>query len=182
MAALNQTAPLALVAAVAKNGVIGAGGGLAWRIADDLKWFKKVTMGKPAVMGRKTFQSIGKPLAGRDNIIVTRRPEFSADGVFAALDIDAALALAAECAKKRGAEEICVIGGGEIYAQTLARADRIYLTRVDAQVEGDVFFPKLDSRDWAERRESGCEKSERNQYACEFFILDRRVGKEEKAP
>lgn len=173
---------IALVAAVARNGVIGAGGGLVWRISDDLKRFKKVTMGKPIVMGRKTFRSIGKALPGRGNIVVTRTREFSAPGVFVAPDLDKALTLAAECAARSGAAEVCVIGGGEVYAQTIDRADRIYLTRVDAVVEGDVYFPKLDSRQWRERRESVCEKNERNQYACEFVILDRRGGEGGKAP
>lgn len=173
---------ISLVAAVAENGVIGVGGDLAWRISDDLKWFKKVTMGKPVVMGRKTFRSIGKALPGRDNIVVTRAADFSASGVIVARDIGEALKRAAECAKERGAEEICVIGGGEIYAQTLARAGRIYLTRVDAVVEGDVFFPKLDSAEWSETRESACAKSDRNQYACEFVILDRCGGEGRKTP
>lgn len=168
---------VALVAAVAKNGVIGAGGGLAWRISDDLKWFKKVTMAKPVVMGRKTFESIGKPLPGRDNIVVTRAAEFSAPGAIIACGIDDALKIAAACAAKRATDEICVIGGGEIYAQTVDRANRIYLTRVDAVVEGDAFFPAIDSRQWRERRESSCEKSERNEHACEFVILERRSGK-----
>lgn len=173
---------VSLVAAVARNGVIGVGGALAWRISDDLKWFKKVTMGKPVIMGRKTFESIGKPLPGRDNIVITRSREFSVQGVIVARDIDYALSRAEECAAQRETDEICIIGGGEIYAQTLARADRIYLTRVDAVVDGDVFFPRLDSREWTERRESACEKNDRNQHACEFFILDRRAGEGGEIP
>jgi dihydrofolate reductase len=165
---------VALVVAVARNGVIGADGGLAWRISDDLKWFKKVTMGKPVVMGRKTFQSIGRALPGRDNIIITRSADFSADGVVVARSIDAALALARKCAERSAADEISVIGGGEIYVQTLPLADRIYLTRVDVEVEGDVVFPEIDSRQWSEHPQGACEKNQRNQHDCEFFILDRR--------
>ena len=172
---------ISLVAAVAENGVIGAGGRLAWRISDDLKWFKKVTMGKPLVMGRKTFDSIGKPLPGRDNIVVTGNPDFAVDGVLRAGDIDGALALAEDCAAKRGAAEICVIGGGEIYAQILDHADRIYLTRVRAVVEGDAFFPTFDPAEWTEIRDSACEKSPKNQHSCEFFILDRRPAARRKA-
>lgn len=166
---------LALVVAAARNGVIGAGGGLAWRISDDLKWFKSVTMGKPVIMGRKTFDSIGKALGGRDNIVVTRAPEFSAEGVFIARSLRDAIALGRYCATMAGADEVCVVGGGEIYAQSIDRAERIYLTRVDAEIEGDAFFPRTDSRDWSETRVGEAEKGDKNEYACEFFILDRRA-------
>ena len=161
--------------AVARNGVIGADGGLAWRISDDLKQFKAVTIGKPIIMGRRTFESIGKPLPGRDNIVLTRSINFSAQGVFIARTIDGALRLARALAVERGADEISIIGGAEIYAQTLARTRRIYLTRVDADVEGDVRFPEIDSRHWEETRVGGCEKTDKNEYACEFFILDRKA-------
>ena len=165
---------LAIAVAVARNGVIGAGGGLAWKISDDLKWFKSVTVGKPVIMGRKTFVSIGKALPGRDNIVATRSPDFAAENVFLARSIDSAVRLGEALAKERGAEEVAVIGGGDIYAQTLPRTSRIYLTRVGADVAGDVLFPALDSADWRESGAGGCEKSEKNQYACEFVILDRR--------
>lgn len=168
-----MTPRVALVVAVARNGVIGAGGDLVWRISDDLKWFKKVTMGKPIVMGRKTYESIGKPLPGRANIVITRNPDYAPEGVSVVRTVEAALDLARE----EGADEICIIGGGEIYAQTLPLADRIYLTRVDAAPEGDVFFPNLDETTWRATRESVCEKSDRNEHACEFFILDRERGK-----
>ena len=164
----------ALIVAVDRNNAIGAEGDLAWRISDDLKWFKKVSMGKPVVMGRKTYDSIGRPLPGRDNIVITRSIGFAAPGVFVARAIPTALKLARHCAARAGAEELCIIGGAEIYAQTVGEADRVYLTRVDAAVEGDVFFPSLDSRDWDEESAGGCEKGPRNEYDCEFFILDRR--------
>ncbi len=166
---------IALVVAVAENGVIGSGGGLAWKISDDLKWFKKITLGKPIVMGRKTFDSIGKALPGRANIVVTRSRTFAAEGVTAVASLDAALAAAEAAAKGAGAEEICVIGGGEIYRQTLPRAGRIYLTRVEARVEGDTFFPPIDPAQWRDTAAGGCERSEKNQYSCRFFILDRAV-------
>lgn len=164
---------LTLVVAVAQNGVIGADGDLAWRISDDLKWFKEITLGKPIVMGRKTFQSIGKALPGRDNIVVTRDMRFDADDVYIARSIDAAIKLASECADRTGADEICVIGGGEIYAQTIAQADRIYLTRVAATVEGDTRFPAIDSGCWRETLAGAAEKGPKNDHDCEFFILDR---------
>lgn len=164
---------LSLAVAADRNGAIGAEGDLAWRISDDLKWFKANTLGKPVVMGRKTFQSIGRPLPGRDNIVITRMQDFSAPGAFVAHSIAEALRLAQTCAEKGGAEEVCVIGGAEIYAQTITEADRIYLTRVDAAVAGDVFFPEIDSRKWRETPSGGCEKNARNEFACEFVILDR---------
>lgn len=164
---------LSLAVAVARNGVIGVDGDLAWKISDDLKWFKSVTMGKPIIMGRKTFDSIGRPLPGRDNIVITRATGFSAEGVFISRSIDAALHLGRECAEAVGAEEFCVIGGAEIYAQTINLADRIYLTEVDAEVDGDAFFPTIDSSQWSRKLHSSCEKGPKNQYSCEFFILDR---------
>lgn len=173
---------ISLVVAAARNGVIGAGGNLAWRISDDLKWFKSVTMGKPMVMGRKTFESIGKALPGRDNIVVTRAPDFSAERVFIARSLDSAVALARYCAHVSGVDELCIIGGGDIYAQSIDRAGRIYLTRVDAEVEGDVFFPSIDSADWDEKKTGGAEKNTQNEYACEFFILDRRTRIRSKRP
>ena len=168
-------ARIAIVAAVAKNGVIGAGGDLPWKISDDLKWFKKTTLGKPVIMGRKTFDSIGKALSGRDNIVVTRRRDFDPGGVFIARNIPDALTLARQCASAGKADEVCIIGGAEIYALTLDLAERLYLTRVAADVDGDAYFPALDNADWRETRLGGCAQDDRNSHSCEFFILDRRA-------
>ncbi|WDI32066.1 dihydrofolate reductase [Hyphococcus flavus] len=165
---------ITLVAAASRNHVIGAGGDLIWRISDDFKWFKSMTMGKPMVMGRKTFDSIGRALPGRDNIVVTRSSDFAGEKTYIARSLDSAIKLARHCADVAGADELCVIGGGEIYAQALSRADRIYLTRVDVEIEGDTVFPEIDSRDWAETRAGSGEKNTHNEYACEFFILDRK--------
>lgn len=164
---------VALVVAVSKNGVIGVGGTLPWRISDDLKWFKEVTMGKPVVMGRKTYESIGKPLSGRANIVVTRAHNWRADGVIRAGSVEEAIRRAAFQAEQTGAEEICVIGGGEIYAQTIDIATRLYLTEVDVEIEGGVYFPPIRARDWRRSRVGGCDRSDKNQHSCEFFILDR---------
>lgn len=165
---------MALIVAIDRNNAIGADGDLAWRISDDMKRFKAVSMGKPVVMGRKTFDSIGRALPGRDNIVMTRSNDARAPGAYLTRDIPSALTLARHCALKAGADEFCVIGGAQIYAQTLDRAERIYLTRVEAAVRGDVFFPSLDSRNWDETPHGGCEKTARNEHACRFFILDRR--------
>lgn len=164
-----------MVVAVARNGVIGEDGGLAWKISDDLKWFKSVTMGKPVLMGRKTFASIGRALPGRDNIVVTRSPDFMAEGVFIARSVEGAAKLGKALAEDKGADEVCIMGGADIYAQMLARTARIYLTRVDAEVDGDVRFPPLDSADWTQTSVGGCAKSDKNEHACEFVILDRKA-------
>lgn len=138
---------LSLVVAVSRNGVIGRDGGLPWHISSDLKRFKAITMGKPVIMGRKTWDSLPrKPLPGRTNIIVTRQPDFSAEGAHVARDAEAAVVLAA----REGAAEICVIGGGDIYRQFLPRAGRIYLTEVQMDVSGDTHFPVLDKAEWRE--------------------------------
>lgn len=164
---------IALVVAVARNGVIGRSGALPWRIADDLKWFRRQTIGKPVIMGRKTFDSIGKPLKDRVNIVVSRSTR-SIAGVIVARSVDDALAIAAREAARLAAEEVCVIGGGEIYAQCLDRADRIYLTEVDAKVSGDACFPALDDTDWLRDLAGESGQSDRNEHPCRFFILDRR--------
>jgi dihydrofolate reductase len=163
---------VAIIVAVARNGVIGRDGGLAWRISDDLKWFRSVTTGKPVVMGRRTFDSIGKPLPNRVNIVVSRTMD-ARDGVVVAPSVEEALQLGAEAAAHLDADEVCVIGGGEIYAATLPLASRLYLTEVEAEVEGDTRFPATDLTGWSRRRVGGAEKSSHNEHSCGFFILDR---------
>jgi dihydrofolate reductase len=146
---------LVLVAAVAENGVIGRDGRLPWHLRSDLQHFRAVTLGHPAVMGRKTYDAIGKPLAGRTNIVVTRDPAFAAPGVVAAPGLDAALAIARGDALRRGAAEIMIIGGADLYHQTIDRAARLEITRVHARPEGDSVFPQIDPARWREtgRRE-----------------------------
>jgi dihydrofolate reductase len=163
---------VALIAAVAENNVIGDGQAMLWRLSSDLKRFRRLTMGRPIVMGRKTWQSIGKALAGRTNIVVTRNPGFSAEGALVAPSLDAALGLAA----RESPDEIMVIGGGEIYAQAMARADRLYVTHVAANPEGSVRFPVIDPGVWkagpAERLPAG----EKDDAATAFVIYDRVAG------
>jgi dihydrofolate reductase len=141
---------LALIAAVARNGIIGGGNQLLWRLSSDLKRFKALRMGKPLIVGRKTFDSIGMPLPGRRMIVVTRDSRWRHDGVETAASVEAALALVAD------APEIMIGGGGEIYAQTIRAADRLYLTEVDLAPEGDARFPTIDPAVWREvTRETG---------------------------
>jgi dihydrofolate reductase len=166
--------PLAIVAAVARNGVIGANNGLPWRLPTDMKRFKALTWGKPLVMGRKNFQSIGRPLPGRETIVVTRDPAFAPSGVIVAHELGAALDLASERAPAIGADEIIVAGGGEIYAQTIEGASRLLITEVALDAEGDVRFPQIDHGQWREvRREKG-ERGPRDQADFAFVDYERR--------
>jgi dihydrofolate reductase len=136
---------ISFVVAVSRNGVIGRAGRLPWHISSDLKRFKAITMGKPLIMGRKTWESLPKrPLPGRKNILITRQKKYQAEGAVVVPDTISALAAAGEV------EEICVIGGGEIFENFLAKADRIYLTEVDLEVEGDTLFPAIDPGQWQE--------------------------------
>jgi dihydrofolate reductase len=163
-----------LVAAVARNGIIGSNGGLPWRLSSDLKRYKALTWGKPMVMGRKTFDSIGRALPGRETIVVTRDPAFASPGVFVAHEIEAGLALAHDRAHAMGAEEIIVAGGGEIYAQTIERATRLIVTEVAVDAEGEARFPSIDPKQWREiRRETGA-RGPRDDAEFEFVEYERR--------
>ncbi len=158
---------ISLIVAASTNNVIGNDGELPWRLSDDLKRFKAVTMGKPIVMGRKTFESIGRPLPGRQNIVITRQGNFSADGCDVVQSIEQAVDVAG------GADEIMVIGGSEIYAAFLPIADRIYLTRVHTEVEGDAFFPNLDETVWRDSASEDYEADASNDYACTVSLFSR---------
>lgn len=171
---MNSAPRIVLVAAVAENGVIGRDNGMPWRLPGDLKHFKKTTLGKPMIMGRRTFETIGKPLPGRPNIVLTRDANFRAEGVQVARNIDDALTLAEREASKLGADEIAVIGGGEIYSQALPRAARIYLTEVHAAPDGMAHFPKLDRGAWIEISRDGPHRGADDTYSHSFVVLDRR--------
>jgi dihydrofolate reductase len=152
-----RPAPVALVivAAVADNGVIGRANAMPWRLKSEHRHFRALTLGKPLVMGRKTFASIGRPLDRRTNVVVSRDPTFAAPGVVVAPDLDAALTIARADALRRGVDMIMIAGGADIYAQAMARADRIALTLVHLRPEGDTHLPPIDPRLWVEveRRE-----------------------------
>jgi dihydrofolate reductase len=143
-----------LIAAVAENGVIGRGNALPWRLKSDMRHFRDVTMGKPVVMGRKTFASIGRPLTGRTTIVVTRDPSFTAPGTVVASTLDAALTAARGDALRRGTDTIIVAGGAEIYAQALPLATQLVITRVHRRVDGDAYFPQIDPNLWHESARS----------------------------
>lgn len=169
---------IALVVAVAENGVIGRGGGLPWRIPSDLKTFRATTMGKPLIMGRKTFQSLRRPLDGRDNIVVSREGLVPpAEGVIVTRTLDEALATGRRCAEARGAGEIMVIGGADIFAATLALAGRIYWTHVEGAPEGDTHFPPFDAHGWHIASRTPLHRGPNDEFACTLKVLERaRTG------
>jgi dihydrofolate reductase len=163
---------VSLVVAAAANGVIGRDNAMPWHLPEDLAHFKRLTLGHPVVMGRKTYESIlatlGKPLPGRTNIVITRQPGFAAPGCAVVGSLDAALDAA------RGAEEVFVIGGAEIYRLALARADRVYLTRIDAAFEGDATFPALDPVEWRETTREDHPATGSRSFGFAFVRYERR--------
>lgn len=168
---------IALIVAVARNGVIGRDGDLPWRLSTDLKLFRRLTMGKPIVMGRRTWATLHKkPLDGRDNIVVTRNLGFRADGAIVVHTVEQALAEARLLAEQRGVDEIMVIGGAEIYRSTLPHADRLYWTQVEAEPDGDTFFPDLSTLDWSETSVEEIPQGPNDQYRARLRVLDRASG------
>ncbi|MBI1321006.1 MAG: hypothetical protein GC168_18935 [Candidatus Hydrogenedens sp.] len=160
---------ISLIAAVARNGCIGKDGTLPWRLSADLKHFKATTLGKPVIMGRKTWDSIGRPLPGRLNIVLTRDASFRAEGAETVSSLRQALKLAEES----GAEEACIIGGEAVYREALPFADTLYLTEVDAEIDGDAWFPELDFSSFAETSRTQHPADEKNEYAVAFVTLER---------
>ncbi|MCR5859442.1 dihydrofolate reductase [Mesorhizobium sp. J428] len=164
-------------AAVAENGVIGADGGLPWRLSSDLKRFKAGTMGRPVIMGRKTFEGIGKPLPGRLNIVVTRDRSWAHEGVETAGSLDEAIRLATVRARcMTGVDEIAVIGGGEIYAQAMPLADRLHITHVLAEPAGDTRFPAIDAALWTAKACEDVPAGERDSHATRYCVYERKPG------
>lgn len=156
------------VVAASDNNVIGKDGGLPWHVSSDLKLFKEITMGKPVIMGRRTWESLPKqPLPGRRNIVITRNPDYAADGADVAGSIHEALAMC------EGEPEVSIIGGGQVYEQAMDRTDRIYLTRIHLTVDGDTFLPELPENEWQEVERREFEKGERDDAAFTLVVLDR---------
>jgi len=160
---------ISIIAAVSKNNVIGAGGALPWKISDDLLRFKALTMGKPVVMGRLTWESIGRPLPGRQNIVITRQADFSADGCDVTGSPTAALNAAGD------AKEIMIIGGSQIYDLFLPKAGRLYLTRVQTEIDGDAFFPSISEADWELVDFESYDASDSNEFAFDFRTYERKA-------
>lgn len=165
---------VSMIAAVGRNGAIGSGGDLPWRLPSDFAFYKATTMGKPLVMGRKTFESIGRPLPGRTNIIVTRQKGYAPPGAEVFETLDAALAHAKMIAARDGADEVFVNGGGEIYAQAMPLADRLYITHVDAAPDGDTFFPEIGPDEWTVTEVPDVEAGPRDSAAFKVKVYDRK--------
>jgi len=164
---------VSLIVAMDERGGIGKGNRLPWRLSADMKRFRELTMGHHIVMGRKTFESIGRALPGRQTVIITRNPELEVKDCMIAHSLDEALSLADE----RAETEVFVCGGAEIYAQSIERADRLYLTEVHTQVEADTFFPAWDQSLWREAQSVYHPADEKNQYPTTFKLLEKREGK-----
>lgn len=158
-----------LLVAVSENNVIGKDNKLPWHLPADLKYFKNLTWGMPILMGRKTFDSIGKPLPGRQSIVITRNKDWGHEDVTVVHSLEEAVAAAADF----GAKEIFVIGGAEIFAASLPQADRIYVTRIYHSFEGDVFFPELNETEWGLQSERRCEADEKDRYNHSFQMFER---------
>ena len=165
--------PIVLVLAVSENGVIGKGDGLPWDLPDDLRHFKQTTLGRPVIMGRKTFESVGRPLPGRTNIVLTRRSDWCHPGVEVCSDLAGAIARGQQQALLDGADAVCVVGGAEIYRLALPIADKVVLTQVHGQVEGDAFFDLSSIDGWREASRVKNEAGERNSHAFSVVELVR---------
>ena len=163
----------ALIVAMSRNRVIGRNNALPWYLPEDLRYFKQVTYGKPIIMGRKTQESIGRPLPGRQNLVVTRDPDWHQEGVTVVHSLDEALSRAEAQAFIDGVEERVVIGGSQIYAEALPIADRLYMTQVHAEVEGDTFFPQVDWDQWHEIAREDLPASDNNPFPYSLVTYDR---------
>lgn len=170
-----MTVPLILVVAMAENGVIGRDNQLLWRLKTDLGRFRRLTMGKPMIMGRKTFQSIGKPLPGRETVVLTRDKGFAAEGVHVVHAWEEAMARGQELASRMGADAVAVAGGAEIYAMALPHVRNLYLTEVHAAPEGDAVFPAFDRSQFREMRRESHPKGPDDEHPFTFIDLERRT-------
>jgi len=157
---------ISMIAAMAKNRVIGKDNQMPWYLPADFSWFKRCTMGKPIIMGRKTFESIGRPLPGRQNIIISRQ-QLSIEGVDVVSSIEKALSVAA-----KNHQEVMIIGGGSLYSSCLPMANKLYITQIDEEIEGDTYFPYIDDS-WSETYREYYKKDNNNHYSMDFIILEK---------
>ncbi len=165
---------IVLIAAFAQNSVVGINNTLPWHLPEDLKYFKRTTSGKAIIMGRKTYDSIGRPLPNRTNIVITRNSEFKAEGVQVVSSLQAAIDLAGEVNFINGVDEVMIIGGASIYEEALPQAERLYLTHVHADVEGDAYFPEVDFSQWQETSRDDHGASDNNPYDYSFVVYDKK--------
>jgi len=165
---------IVLIAAFAQNRVVGINNSLPWHLPEDLKYFKRTTTGKAIIMGRKTYDSIGRPLPNRTNIVISRNSELKIEGVKVVDSLQAAIDLAKEVNFINGVEEVMVIGGASIYEEALPQADRLYITHVHAEVAGDAYFPEVDFSQWQEISRDDYAASESNPYDYSFVVYDNK--------
>lgn len=165
---------VSLIVAMSQNRVIGRQNQMPWHLPDELQYFKRVTMGKPVLMGRNTFESIGKPLPGRPNIVITRNTDYEVDGISVVNSVEDALDLAEQLTEHDANAEAMVIGGAQIFSATFPRADLLYLTIVQAEVEGDVFFPEFPAEEWRLVSREERDANERNPYPYSVLVLERK--------
>jgi len=170
---MSKAPRLCLIVAMAENRVIGKDGDLPWRLPEDMKWFKETTMGKPLIMGRNTWESLPrKPLPGRANIVLTGQKDYEAEGAIVVNDYQAAVEAAKRAALEAGGDEVMIIGGAQVYKVALADADRLYLTEVHAEIDGDTIFPEFERDNWREVRRDERQPEEGPAYS--FVVLERK--------
>lgn len=171
-----RSVKLSMIAGVAENGVIGAHGTIPWKIPSDMGFFKRTTMGKPIIMGRKQYETVGRPLPGRVNIVVTRQVGYQPDGVIVISSLEAAIEHGKTIAAADGVDEAMIIGGGEIYAQALDKADRLYISHIALAPEGEVFFPPIDPAEWVVVGEPAVPASPKDEASFLVRVYERRRG------
>lgn len=167
---------LSMIVATADNNIIGKDNDMPWHLPADLAYFKKVTLGKPIIMGRKTYESIGRPLPGRRNIVISRDGNYAAEGIDTVTSVEQALALVDGSDGSEAVEEIMVIGGGAIYKHCLPNADRLYITHIKAAIEGDTQFPAYDDGHWENTASELRSSDEKNAYDLDFCVYDRIIN------
>ncbi|TWX68493.1 type 3 dihydrofolate reductase [Colwellia demingiae] len=167
---------LSMIVATADNNIIGKNNDMPWHLPADLAYFKKVTLGKPIIMGRKTFESIGRPLPGRRNIVISRDENYQAKGVDSVTSVEQALALVDGSDGSEGADEIMVIGGGAIYEHCLPKADRLYITHIKAAIDGDTQFPNYDDGSWNKIASDVRDSDEKNAHQLDFCVYERTAN------
>ena len=168
-----MTLPVSIIVAVAENGVIGMDGGMPWRLSSDMKRFKAVTMGNPVIMGRKTFESFPRALPGRHNIVITRNPALVLDDAVVSISLDDALEAAQKWGAENNSREVFILGGGEIYRQSMDLTDRLYVTEVEANPDGDTEFPAIDPNIWQINRQERLPAGSKDSAATRFVVYER---------
>lgn len=171
---MSEAIKISMVVAVAQNRIIGKDNDMPWRLSTDLKRFKALTLGKSVIMGRKTWESIGRPLPGRLNVVITRNKDFVPDGAFVAHSLEEAIHIAKKHAQEQQIDEICIIGGGHIYRQALPLTNIVHLTHVLADIEGDTGFPELDPAEWQMISFEDVPAGEKDSYPTRYCVYQRK--------